>query len=164
MAMLWTILQIQSYPTQRQGSWDAQATHTHRLLVESCFWGFIPGSPGLPFVLVKQVPLGREDPPGAWQACDRKLLACTRRALRSTDVAVTASARPSFGICKTGLGWLSSVVPSTIHTSAPVLTTLCWKDLSLTLYVFVESLGYVKENVLVNKNRCDRCPWEGKGE
>ena len=108
--------------------------------------------------------LRREDPPGAWQAWDRKMLACMRRALRSTDAAVTASVMPSFGICKTGLGWLSSVVPSTIHTSVPVLTTLCWKDLSFTLYVFVESLGYVKENMLVNKNRCDRCPWEGKCE
>lgn len=101
-----------------------------------------------PFLCVGQAgSLRQRGPSRSMAGLGYEAVGMYEKVLRSTDTAVTASVMPSFGICKTGLGWLSSVVPSTIHTSVPVLTSLCWKDLSFTLYVFVERFGYVKENM-----------------
>lgn len=61
------------------------------------------GLSGLPCVLVKHAPSGRENPPGAWQSRNSKLLASMGRVLRRSDGAVTASAMPTFRISKTGL-------------------------------------------------------------
>ena len=120
------------------------------------------GHSGLPCVLAKHAPSGRENPPGACQSCNSKLLASMGRVLRRSDGGSDSLCNALLQDLQDWVRWLSSVIPSTNTHLRPCAHHLMLKG-SFT-YSTRRKSGFAKEVALVNKNRCDCCPWGGKSE